>query len=362
MFYDSIDLLTRLREERSLPPDAYEALISAMTPELAEVAAAMAREISASVFHKKVYVRGLIEFSNICQRDCYYCGLRRSKSIHRYRLSLDEILEACHTGYDLSYRTFVLQSGEDPWFTDERISEIVRAIRERYPDVAITLSVGERSKEVYRAWFEAGADRYLLRHETADSLHYSSMHPADMNLESRIDCLRNLKEIGYQVGCGFMVGTPGQTAAHLARDLKFIETFDPAMVGIGPFLPSAGTPFAGEKSGSLELSLYLLSLLRIQGPQRLLPATTSMGTIHPLGREMALDAGANVLMPNISPMQNRKDYTLYDGKICIEDKAEDCKHCLASRVAARGYELISARGDYKGKISRELSEVQYDLR
>lgn len=352
--HDTNEYLDHLLIHRSLPLEGYEALINGMTEELRERAAMEARLISERIFQKQIYVRGLIEFSNVCINDCYYCGLRKSKTVHRYRLSTEDILDACQVGWDLGYRTFVLQSGDDPWFTDERIRDIVSLIRARFPDAAITLSVGERSSQAYRAWFEAGANRYLLRHESADSEHYASLHPDNMRLESRLTCLQELKAIGYQVGCGFMVGSPGQTARHLARDLKFIEEFDPAMVGIGPFLPSVGTPFALEESGSLELTLFLLSLLRIQKPERLLPATTAIGSLHPLGREMALDAGANVLMPNISPTEVRKDYALYDGKICIEDKAADCQHCLSKRVASRGYELISSRGDYRASISGDI--------
>lgn len=347
-------LLDKLMIERSLPVSAYEALLSHMTREfhltgssaLALRAAETARQITARQFKNQVYVRGLIELTNVCSNDCYYCGIRKSKSIHRYRLTKNEILNACEVGWLLGYRTFVLQGGEDPWWRADRVTDLIAAIRRQYPAAAITLSLGEHERVTYEQWFSAGANRYLLRHETADAGHYACLHPSEMSLARRMQCLSDLKAIGYQVGCGFMVGSPGQTNAHLAKDLKFIEGFDPAMVGIGPFLPAGGTPFSEEKSGSLELTLFLLSLLRIQKPERLIPATTAVGSLHPLGREMALDAGANVLMPNISPTEVRKDYALYDGKICMEDKAADCRQCLTRRVAARGYQLSPARGDY----------------
>ncbi len=245
-----------------------------------------------------MYVRGLIEFTNVCKNDCLYCGIRRSNPCaQRYRLTQEEILACCREGYALGYRTFVLQGGEDPYFTPARLETLIRAIKAAHPDCALTLSVGEHSREDYQRWYDAGADRYLLRHETANDAHYRSLHPQGMSPERRKRCLWDLKEIGYQVGCGFMVGTPGQTLEHLAEDLCFLQRFQPDMVGIGPFLPQKDTPFGGEPPGELELTLFLLGLTRLLLPSVLLPATTALGTLHPQGRELGVQAGANVCMP-----------------------------------------------------------------
>ncbi|MCI8584395.1 MAG: [FeFe] hydrogenase H-cluster radical SAM maturase HydE [Lachnospiraceae bacterium] len=299
-------------------------------------------------YGEKVYTRGLIEFTNYCRNDCYYCGIRRG-NLHarRYRLTKEEILDCCDRGYDLGFRTFVLQGGEDRWFTDERMAEIIRAIRSRYPDCAITLSVGERPYESYRLWKEAGADRYLLRHETANEAHYRKLHPSGMSLAVRKLCLYDLKLLGYQVGAGFMVGSPGQTAECLAEDLVFLKELQPHMVGIGPFIPHHETVFAKEPAGSVEQTLFLLSVIRILLPKVLLPATTALGTLDPRGREKGLEAGANVVMPNLSPVKNRKQYDLYDNKICTGEEAAECRGCLSRRVESVGYHLVNERGDAK---------------
>jgi biotin synthase len=314
-----------------------------------EALAAKARLAREKVYGKAVFTRGLIEFTNYCKNDCFYCGIRRSNaSAERYRLSAGEIIACCETGRALGFRTFVLQGGEDPFFTDERLVEIVAAVRGKFPDCAITLSIGERSWESYKRLFEAGADRYLLRHETADGAHYRALHPAGMSLENRKRRLYELKETGYQTGCGFMVGSPYQTPECLAEDLAFIQEFKPHMVGIGPFIPHGSTPFAGKPAGSLELTLFLLSVIRLVLPNALLPATTALGTIHPKGREMGILAGANVVMPNLSPVNVRKKYMLYDGKICVGDEAAECRRCLECRVNGIGYELAVSRGDAAG--------------
>ncbi len=299
-------------------------------------------------YGEKVYTRGLIEFTNYCRNDCYYCGIRRG-NLHarRYRLTKGEILDCCDRGYELGFRTFVLQGGEDRWFTDERMAEIIRAIRSRYPDCAITLSVGERPYESYRLWKEAGADRYLLRHETANEAHYRKLHPSGMSLAVRKLCLYDLKLLGYQVGAGFMVGSPGQTAECLAEDLVFLKELQPHMVGIGPFIPHHETVFAKEPAGSVEQTLFLLSVIRILLPKVLLPATTALGTLDPRGREKGLEAGANVVMPNLSPVKNRKQYDLYDNKICTGEEAAECRGCLSRRVESVGYHLVNERGDAK---------------
>ncbi len=294
----------------------------------------------------KVFTRGLIEFTNYCKNNCYYCGIRRGNPhVNRYRLTQDEILECCRQGYGLGYRTFVLQGGEDPYYTDERMAEIIRAIKTEFPDCAITLSVGEKSCDSYRLFKEAGADRYLLRHETADESHYRSLHPAEMSLANRKQCLFDLKKLGYQVGAGFMVGSPGQTLSNIAEDLLFLQELKPEMVGIGPFIPHHDTIYAEEKAGSVDLTLFLLSVIRIMLPKVLLPATTALGTLDPRGREKGLSVGANVVMPNLSPMENRKLYELYDNKICTGEEAAECRGCLSRRVESAGYHLVEERGD-----------------
>jgi len=294
----------------------------------------------------RVYTRGLIEFTSYCKNNCLYCGIRRG-NLHaqRYRLTKEEILACCENGYQLGFRTFVLQGGEDMWYTDERMADIIREIRKSYPDCAITLSVGERSYESYRLWKEAGADRYLLRHETANEEHYRKIHPSDMSPAVRKMCLYDLRLLGYQVGAGFMVGSPGQTADCLAEDLVFLKELQPHMVGIGPFIPHHDTIFAKEKAGSVDLTLFLLSVIRILLPGVLLPATTALGTLDPRGRERGLEAGANVVMPNLSPVKNRKQYDLYDNKICTGEEAAECVECLRRRVESTGYQLVSERGD-----------------
>ncbi|HIU75521.1 MAG TPA: [FeFe] hydrogenase H-cluster radical SAM maturase HydE [Candidatus Pelethocola excrementipullorum] len=297
-------------------------------------------------YGNKVYTRGLIEFTNYCKNNCYYCGIRRGNHhATRYRLTKDEILDCCQNGYLLGFRTFVLQGGEDPWFTDDRLVEIIRSVRENYPDCAITLSAGEKPYNSYKKFREAGADRYLLRHETADEAHYRSLHPEEMSLTTRKQCLYDLKSLGYQVGAGFMVGSPGQTLDNLAEDLIFLKDLNPQMVGIGPFIPHHDTKFAEEKAGSVELTLFLLSVIRILLPKVLLPATTALGTLDPRGREKGLLAGANVVMPNLSPVKNRKQYDLYDNKICTGEEAAECRGCLMGRVESVGYHLVDERGD-----------------
>lgn len=311
---------------------------------LAEKADAVRRQ----VYGDEVYVRGLIEFSNYCRNNCYYCGIRRdNRKVQRYRLTREEIFSCCREGYALGYRTFVLQGGEDLSYTDEDICRIAFGIKEQFPDCAVTLSVGERKRESYQAYFDAGADRYLLREETADAGHYSRLHPEEMDGENRKRCLWDLKEIGYQVGAGFMVGSPFQTTEHLICDLRFLQKLQPDMIGIGPFLTHGDTPFADQKNGSVTMTLRLISLLRLMFPYVLLPATTALGTIDPMGREKGLKAGANVLMPNLSPVAVRKKYELYDNKICTGDESAQCRNCLEKRVENAGYRIVTSRGDVR---------------
>lgn len=342
------DIIDKLETTRSLFLEEYRSIIEGFSPEISEYAAKKAVEKRKAVYGNDVYIRGLIEVSNICKNDCYYCGIRRSnKKCERYRLTKEDILGSAKQGYELGFRTFVLQGGEDAVFTDEFLADIIKSLKSNHPDCAITLSLGERSFESYKTLKSAGADRYLLRHETADKEHYEKLHPKEMSYQNRMDCLKNLKSLGYQVGCGFMVGSPYQTSLTLAKDLKFIETFAPAMCGIGPYLTHKDTPFKDMPSGSLELTLYLLSIIRLIDPGILLPATTALGTVHPKGREMGISAGANVVMPNLSPVRVRKKYELYDNKICTGEEAAECKLCLTRRIQSVGYQIVTHRGDKK---------------
>ncbi|MGN0557300.1 MAG: [FeFe] hydrogenase H-cluster radical SAM maturase HydE [Acutalibacteraceae bacterium] len=340
------NLIDRLGHEHSLKLSEYEYLIENRDLAAAEYAAEKADAARRKVYGNAVFLRGLIEIGNICKNDCLYCGIRRSNiSCDRYRLSETDILACCREGYDLGFRTFVLQGGEDGYFTDEILCDIIKKIKQNHPDCAVTLSLGERSEESYAALFAAGADRYLLRHETADRAHYGKLHPQNMSFDNRMDCLQQLKRIGYQVGCGFMVGSPYQTAKTLAKDLKFIEEFSPEMCGIGPFIPHAATPFADCAAGALELTLYLLSIIRLIKPNILLPATTALGTIDSSGREKGILAGANVVMPNLSPVSVRKKYELYDNKICTGEESAQCRDCLERRMRSIGYQTVISRGD-----------------
>lgn len=341
-----LSLVDKLCERRSLSVDEYERLVAGRTPELAEELARRAVAERKRVWGTKVFARGLIEVSSYCVNDCYYCGIRRSnRQVARYRLSPERILACAEEGYGLGFRTFVLQGGEDPWFSDERLCDIVARVRSTHPDCAVTLSMGERSRASYQALHDAGAERYLLRHETANPLHYRRLHPPEMSFERRMRCLEDLRDIGYAVGIGFMVGSPYQQPRDLAMDLKLVEEFGPQMCGIGPFVAHHATPFASQESGSLELTCYLLSIIRLIGPGILLPATTALGSIHPQGREKGIMSGANVVMPNLSPADVRKDYELYDGKICTGEEAAECRGCLAARMRSIGYEIVVDRRD-----------------
>ena len=340
------ELIEKLQTERNLSDS--ELLTVLRTDAFDDALSAAADAVRRRVYGNAVFVRGLIEFTNYCKNDCYYCGIRcSSRSVQRYRLDKDTILACCDEGYALGYRTFVLQGGEDPYFTDERVCAIVSAIRERFPDCAITLSIGEKTRDSYRAFFDAGANRYLLRHETADPAHYAALHPAALSAENRKRCLFDLKEIGYQVGSGFMVGSPFQAAENLVSDLRFLQDRGPDMIGFGPFIPAENTPFADKTAGSLTLTLRLLSILRLMFPHVLLPATTALGTIAPDGRERGLRAGANVVMPNLSPADVREKYALYEGKICTGEESAQCRACLETRVRAAGYEIVTDVGNVR---------------
>ena len=341
-------LVEKLAVQHRLELGEYRELIEGRTPELARLLAEHAVKVRREIYGDQVFIRGLIEVSNVCRNDCLYCGIRRSnKSCDRYRLTADEILACCREGYALGFRTFVLQGGEDPSFDDGFLCDLLSQIKGEHPDCAVTLSLGERSRESYARLRQAGADRYLLRHETATKEHYEQLHPAAMSFENRMRCLYDLRELGYQTGCGFMVGSPHQTAEHLARDLQFVEQFAPAMCGIGPFIPQKDTPFGKESAGTLELTCYLLSILRLIRPNLLLPSTTALGTIHPNGRELGILAGANVVMPNLSPTSVRKKYALYDNKATDGSESAQCKENLAARMASIGYRIVTDRGDVR---------------
>ncbi|MCQ2563386.1 MAG: [FeFe] hydrogenase H-cluster radical SAM maturase HydE [Mogibacterium sp.] len=342
-------LIDRLENEHDLTDEELKAVLLCDAPGFDEYISGKARKVREAYYGKDVYLRGLIEISNICRNNCYYCGIRSGNTnCERYRLSKEQILSCCDIGYELGFRTFVMQGGEDPFYTDELIVSIIRDIKDKYPDCAVTLSLGEFEKESYQKFFDAGADRYLLRHETADKAHYEMLHPAEMSFERRMQCLRDLKEIGYQVGCGMMVGSPYQTTEHLVEDLRFLQEFRPEMVGIGPFIPHHDTQFADHPAGTVDMTLRLLSVIRLILPDVLLPATTALGTIDPRGREKGILAGANVVMPNLSPSDVRGKYLLYDNKICTGDEAAECIRCMAMRIASVGYETVVARGDHAG--------------
>lgn len=341
------NLIDKLHQEHSLSAEEFHRLLANRSEESDQYARDLANQVRQQVYGNRIYVRGLIEFTNYCKNDCFYCGIRCSNgNAQRYRLTEEDIMECCHQGYELGFRTFVLQGGEDPFFTDDKIVEIVKKIKKEYQDCALTLSIGEKSEESYRAYREAGVDRYLLRHETADPRHYSRLHPLKMSCEHRKNCLRTLKKLGYQTGAGFMVGSPLQTVDDLVEDFMFLKELDPEMVGIGPFIAHQDTPFCNERSGTLEDTLLYIALLRLMLPHALIPATTALGTIHPKGRELGVLSGANVVMPNLSPVSVRKKYMLYDGKICTGDEAAECRSCLNRRMENIGCEVVTDRGDY----------------
>ncbi len=348
------EIAKKLIENRSLKTAEYLELLESFSPELAEFLAQKAREEKERIYGKKVFIRGLIEISNICKNDCLYCGIRKSNSsCDRYRLEPEKILELCRKGYSIGFRTFVLQGGEDPFYTDEVLEKIIKNIKAEFSDCAVTLSLGERSKESYQRLKAAGADRYLLRHETANEEHYKKLHPSALSFKNRMECLKILKEIGFQTGCGFMVGSPYQTLENIAEDLKFIEEFSPEMCGIGPFIPHKNTPFKDFPQGSAELTCYLLSIVRIIKPNILLPATTALGTAEADGRERGILSGANVIMPNLSPEENRKKYELYNNKLSSGAESAEELELLKEKMRAIGSEIAIERGDIKKEKNYE---------
>ncbi len=340
-------IIDRLRSVHTLEIDEYKQLLSCREQNTIDYLHQQAREVALSEFGNQIYIRGLIEISNCCRNDCYYCGIRKSNTtIKRYRLDEDIILDCCKQGYQLGFRTFVLQGGEDAGMSDDTIEFIVANIHKLYPDCAVTLSLGEKSFESYKRFFQAGANRYLLRHETYNEIHYRYLHPEKMSSEYRINCLNNLKTIGYQVGTGIMVGSPFQTIDNLVNDILFIEKFQPEMIGIGPFIPHKDTPFASYPTGSVELTLILLSIFRLMRPKALIPSTTALNTIDSKGREKGILAGANVIMPNLTPNTQRKNYELYNNKSHLGAESAEGLEILRKQMQAIGYEISGERGDY----------------
>lgn len=344
------ELIERLERERDLTNAEFAVLLDQSSGADRDFLFERARAVRDAHYGRKVYIRGLIELTNYCKNDCLYCGIRKSNaSCERYRLTKEQILSCCESGYALGFRTFVLQGGEDGWYTDERMTDIVRAIRQAYPDCAITLSLGERGRESFKRLYDAGANRYLLRHETADEAHYARLHPVSMTLTHRLQCLRDLKEIGFQTGAGFMVGSPYQTTECIVRDFRFLQELKPQMVGLGPFIPHHATPLKGFPAGSTERTLLCLSIVRLLLPNVLLPATTALATIDGDGRIKGMNAGCNVVMPNLSPLEDRSKYLLYDNKASSGEEAAESLRALREHLAAAGYEVVIDRGDYKGE-------------
>ena len=341
------NLLQWLLLSERVPAKVWHCLLTQLNAKERQRLSLWAREVSQTRFGKGIYVRALIEISSYCRNNCHYCGLRCSNSLaQRYRLTKDDILQCCREAAALGFNTFVLQGGEDPQQTDEWLADVVAAIRAEHPAKAITLSVGERSAAGYRMLRDAGADRYLLRHETANRVHYAHLHPQTMSLENRLECLYELKRLGYQVGSGMMIGSPGQTVEHLVEDLMFLDELQPQMIGIGPFIPAAGTPFAAELPGSVDDTLLLISLLRLRFPNALIPATTALATLSDDGTQRAIYAGANVVMPNVTPLHCRAKYAIYDNKKSNGSESAQQLDLLTVKLDKIGYYIDFSRGDY----------------
>ena len=343
------ELIDKLYKERNIENNALCQLIALADDSQQELYLfEKARQKKEEIYQDKIYIRGLIELSNYCKNNCLYCGIRAvNTSIERYRLSKEQILDCTRYGYELGFRTFVLQGGEDPAYSDQDICDIVRQIKEEHPDCAVTLSIGEKTYESYKAYKEAGADRYLLRHETATESHYQMLHPEKMSFKNRQRCLADLKSLGYQVGSGFMVGSPFQTMEHIVADLRYLQQLEPDMIGIGPFIPHHQTPFTDKKQGDLHLTLRLIAILRLMFPNALLPSTTALGSIHPEGRKMGLGCGANVVMPNLSPLDVRNLYKIYDNKAYVNAEAAEGIAILKKEAEEIGYKVVIDRGDAK---------------
>jgi biotin synthase len=340
-------LIDKLSKEKKLSHDEYMFLLSNRN-DAREYLSYKARKIAKEKFENKIFIRGIIEFTNFCKNNCYYCGIRRDNfNIKRYRLTKEQIISCCQNGYKLGFRTFVLQGGEDLGFNNNYLANIIFEIKNKFPDCAITLSIGEKNYDTYKLLFDSGAERYLLRHETANNTHYKKLHPSSMSLYNRKKCLYDLKKIGYQIGTGFMVGSPFQTLENIIQDLNFIEKISPHMIGIGPFISHKDTKFHSQPNGTSELTTFLIGILRLAHPDALIPATTALATINNFGREEGILFGANVIMPNLSPNYVKGQYLLYDNKICINENINTCINCLTTRLDKIGYKIIIDRGDHK---------------
>ena len=351
-------LVDILETTNSLDGDQLAALLTTRDTDVVDYLHRRARTVAQMHYGTGIYVRGLIELTNICRNDCLYCGIRRSNThVERYSLTTDQVMACCEHGYRLGFRTFVLQGGE---WGDERaawIADIVAEMRHRWPDCAITLSLGEHSREVYALWRDSGADRYLLRHETHNAAHYAQLHPAEMSRGHRLQCLRWLQELGYQVGTGIMVGSPWQTVDHLVEDLQFIASFRPAMVGLGPFIAQHDTPLGGHPNGTIDMTTRLYSIVRLMLPGALIPSTTALATLAPEGRLQGILAGANVVMPNLSPGEIRAQYALYDGKAHSGSEAVEGLRQLEAQLATIGYHIDWSRGDYRYNVGTQRAAL-----
>ena len=339
-------LVDKLRDEHRLTPDEYRALLIMRDAQVIDYLMDQARTVSQLHFGRGIYLRGLIELSNVCRNDCLYCGIRRSNChVERYTLSHDQVLACCEQGYKIGFRTFVLQGGEWGEERSRWIADLIGDIKKGWPDCAVTLSLGEHPRETYALWRDAGADRYLLRHETHHPRLYSLLHPQRMSLAHRLQCLDWLKELGFQVGTGIMVGAPFQTLESIIEDIEYLVDFQPQMIGLGPFIPHHDTPFRRFPAGSVEMTAKLYAILRLAMPKALIPSTTAMATLAPDGRCRGILAGANVVMPNLSPTDTRKQYSLYDNKAALGAESAQGVKILADELAAIGYHIDWSRGD-----------------
>ncbi len=341
-------IIEELKNNKTLNDKDFLRLLTEYTEEDLSFIRELAREVAVSNFGHGIYIRGLIELTNYCKNDCYYCGIRKSNlNVERYRLNLEQVLACCEQGYSVGFRTFVMQGGEDAGIKDQDIVLYIREIKKKFPDCAITLSLGERSEQTYQNFYDAGANRYLLRHETSDHTHYGVLHPAKMSLDNRLNCLHILKKIGFQTGTGIMVGTPEQRVEHLLKDIRFIEQLQPQMIGMGPFLSHCDTPFAHHPNGSFSMSLLLLSIFRLMHPKALIPSTTALASLDPKGREAGILSGANVVMPNLSPVDQRKKYSLYNNKAALGAESAEGLALLDKQLQSIGYHISYDRGDYE---------------
>lgn len=339
-------IIDRLREKHKLEPEQYRALLTMRDPQDVEYLMSQAREVAQLKFGKHVFLRGLIELSNVCRNDCLYCGIRRSNhQVARYTLTREQVLACCEQGYEIGFRTFVLQGGEWSEEQSKWIADLIAEIRQHWPDCAITLSLGEHPKETYALWREAGADRYLLRHETHNSRLYGLLHPKGMTIGNRLQCLDWLKQLGFQVGAGIMVGSPFQSLKTIVEDIQYLIEFQPHMIGIGPFIPHHDTPLRRFPAGSVEMTARLYAIMRLALPQALIPSTTAMASLSPNGRLRGILSGANVVMPNLSPEDNRKQYSLYDNKASLGAESAQGIRVLADELATIGYSIDWSRGD-----------------